>query len=1113
MSSNEDERRDYSEATAETEDEFGGEEPTGSSGRSSSPTGPEIDDVEPEQTGGSGGGRNGGGGSTGGGGGAGGATPSDQSQSRDYASATPETQDQYGGPRPTTRVDPNRTSPTGPQVDQAEQLRDERERRRERREDIGGRANYNEATRRNRSDYGGNIDGFVPPATPGPTEGDIDAERSVTFDRTAPGELTEGQQRNLINRAAGDANGGEIYLAPTRDGGTTTYVGPDAQEAARRARDKFGPDDGGSFRSSPTGPEIDEVEGGVQGDDVGIEGEDSQRGRQASAAEQQFLAETPGLDRRDQVYVTEEGELELTEEGEQALRRRQVAEAVSEQTELDATGSDANVVVREQDIRQTDDGVELTEEAQERLKVAQLAAEAGVSTRTIDLTDPSGGVPEESAREAITQAVATREEGVGQDDVTIEDTGEERGLERYEVRVDRERPDQTTEETQQGPVRENLEQLSESEGLLGAGAQANLDAADYLEGLRDRSEQRVSPTIEMAVSSDDQRQDAARAEAFLEDRAQQGNLAARTYFGGELFQRFGSDVSRGVQDLNPIQGAGPRIGFGPAESRPVGTQLGQGAGMIAGGIPFLAGQVAQAPIATGGIASEVASGSGGEVAGRTAGTTGEATVDTAEYFAGNPVAGATLAAPTGARGAGRAVGRTASRGRQAAEFVAKADADTILSTARARGRAAASRARNRARGRRSEDPLPARNDIRQEPSYTLDAASVDQARGVTGPSRTARVRGAARRTLESTRQRAEPVAETARRLLGDERGQLQPPRQRSQTSQQRSSRPEVSEFEPSRSEILEGSPRDRISSDVAQRSLQQRRQTQGTYEGAADPVAGNRRGPTIDPTRTAEQTQARTIDRTVVRTQQEPTLTPLNPTVTETEQENRSEVDLNGSEGTDGVVATDTAAVTETLDRVEEAQESQVQQDEVDLDRQEEDLDLSGIGGGDSALSLSQTPSLSSQQVAGREVTPGERTGQRSRGGTSDILRDRPGNRTSQDRGVRSDTQQRPRSGQQPRGRIGSGLDTRTRDIFDWPGDPSATSSTPRRPGRPNRTRQPRRRSNQSDATDILEDETGAGYIDDVFATGIASAEDVLGGRQREEEDDLSSLFGSNGLL
>jgi hypothetical protein len=73
-----------------------------------------------------------------------------------------------------------------------------------------------------------------------------------------------------------------------------------------------------------------------------------------------------------------------------------------------------------------------------------------------------------------------------------------------------------------------------------------------------------------------------------------------------------------------------------------------------------------------------------------------------------------------------------------------------------------------------------------------------------------------------------------RELLADESASLEFRNQRQRGEQQQD--PTQPEIEPSQDDLLSGSPRDRISDDVTQRNIQQRRQNQGDFEGTRDPV-------------------------------------------------------------------------------------------------------------------------------------------------------------------------------------------------------------------------------------------------------------------------------------
>jgi hypothetical protein len=134
-------------------------------------------------------------------------------------------------------------------------------------------------------------------------------------------------------------------------------------------------------------------------------------------------------------------------------------------------------------------------------------------------------------------------------------------------------------------------------------------------------------------------------------------------------------------------------------------------------------------------------------------------------------------------------------------------------------------------------------DLPPERAETLTAEQVDDAMGVTGPSRTSRARGRLDRLRERASERVSRTSVESRAGAG-----LVPPRV--ETDSESSSVPEseqFTDFDPSRSEVLEGSPRDRMSRDISDRSQTQREQMGGGFELETDPLAttGGRQGPIL----------------------------------------------------------------------------------------------------------------------------------------------------------------------------------------------------------------------------------------------------------------------------
>jgi hypothetical protein len=87
-----------------------------------------------------------------------------------------------------------------------------------------------------------------------------------------------------------------------------------------------------------------------------------------------------------------------------------------------------------------------------------------------------------------------------------------------------------------------------------------------------------------------------------------------------------------------------------------------------------------------------------------------------------------------------------------------------------------------------------------------------------------------------------------REFGADERGQLQfGDSGRSETDVDQTVPDAPTDYDPSRSEILAESPRDRMSDEIAERSLQQRRELEGEFEAEVEPLGGRNRGPVRDP--------------------------------------------------------------------------------------------------------------------------------------------------------------------------------------------------------------------------------------------------------------------------
>jgi len=116
----------------------------------------------------------------------------------------------------------------------------------------------------------------------------------------------------------------------------------------------------------------------------------------------------------------------------------------------------------------------------------------------------------------------------------------------------------------------------------------------------------------------------------------------------------------------------------------------------------------------------------------------------------------------------------------------------------------------------------------------LDADALDDGRG---PSTRSRVRGRIQRS-----DTYQTLSESLEQFRRDTSGQLEFAPQRDRGGSGGDSAPDtLSDFDPSRSEVLEGSPRDRLSGDVTDRARTQRRQTGGTYDGGRQSDAGRTR--------------------------------------------------------------------------------------------------------------------------------------------------------------------------------------------------------------------------------------------------------------------------------
>jgi len=150
---------------------------------------------------------------------------------------------------------------------------------------------------------------------------------------------------------------------------------------------------------------------------------------------------------------------------------------------------------------------------------------------------------------------------------------------------------------------------------------------------------------------------------------------------------------------------------------------------------------------------------------------------------------------------------------------------------------------------------------------TLDTDAVDEARGVSGPSRTALARGRFERGMSRVQRR---VREEMDRIEINSRlgAGLGGAELRRETPDSTPDAP--TGFDPSRTEILAGSPRDRLSDDIAERELERRRQATGTFErGELEPSGDD--GVTFDPTADADA-RRREAERSTVFELDEPKL-------------------------------------------------------------------------------------------------------------------------------------------------------------------------------------------------------------------------------------------------
>jgi hypothetical protein len=143
---------------------------------------------------------------------------------------------------------------------------------------------------------------------------------------------------------------------------------------------------------------------------------------------------------------------------------------------------------------------------------------------------------------------------------------------------------------------------------------------------------------------------------------------------------------------------------------------------------------------------------------------------------------------------------------------------------------------------------------------------VDDARGVSGPSRTSRARGELERGIDRVRDRVQ--TERGRfsvdTRVGAGLGGLEVRRETDPTPDS------PTDFSPSRDEILSGSPRDQIGSDIVDRQQAARQQFGGDYDGGG-PAFGRDDGATFDPTADADS-RRRAAERRFAERDQTPDL-------------------------------------------------------------------------------------------------------------------------------------------------------------------------------------------------------------------------------------------------
>lgn len=132
----------------------------------------------------------------------------------------------------------------------------------------------------------------------------------------------------------------------------------------------------------------------------------------------------------------------------------------------------------------------------------------------------------------------------------------------------------------------------------------------------------------------------------------------------------------------------------------------------------------------------------------------------------------------------------------------------------------------------ADEPLGVRTDLPEQRPTTIRAEDVDEAMGVSGPSKVEVTTGKVRRRLSNVR---EKVAKTAADVEVQSRAGagLVPPKVT------RKSRQTPDPKMPQRldKEVLAGSPRDKLSSEITEQARTQRQQFSGTFERSPDPLA------------------------------------------------------------------------------------------------------------------------------------------------------------------------------------------------------------------------------------------------------------------------------------